>query len=456
MDVKLADGTLVTGVPDDMAQFAEDLNPILAGMLETRQFVLDRLPESWKTGALRELPQGTMQAVRKASPVSTTIGGAAPYVGAAMMAPGTIPAQAAVGAGLEGLKAFGKGTTLQDVAIQGGLGAAGQGLSNMATRVISGAGKLMAARRGGKVLTTTSQPARVLAETGLGRGKIEAVNQKNLVQRLGRILGLDDLQTLDRSALAQGEKFIGGLYDDALKVNSPVDVTEAAVLLDEIPPELMPGKRALMSSLYKLADDGSNLRGVHRALRDTIAKMRKSPTAAGFADVAEEGLKSLDQAAGAAGADIGALKAAGQRWKILKTVDEISDAWIGGKINPKTFANRLGRESFKGFGTSIKRGGQVMDERLLPEIGSFVDDLLALAADPRAVGRPGTAESLATWLTSGAGGAGVALGDPKLLAGAAAMYGIIPPLAGLASIGQPARAVGKAASGLLQAENAKE
>lgn len=456
MDIKLADGTVITGVPDDMAQFGEDLNPILAGMMETRQFVLDRLPDAVKVGPLREAPAGTMESIREASPWATGIGGAAPYVAAAMMAPGTMAAQGGVGAVLEGLKAFGSGTTLKDIALQTGLAAGGQGLSNMATRVMSGAARVAKAARGGKVLTTTSQPARIVAETGLGRGKIEAVNQKNLVSRFGKILGIDDLKTLDRNALAKGADNIGKLYDDALKVKGPVDVTEAAVLLDEIPPELVPGKRALMSSLYKLADDGSNLRGTHRALRDTIAKMRKSPTSAGFADEAEAALLSLDKAAGQAGADIGALKAAGQRWKILKTADEIPDAWIGGKINPRTWANRLGRENFKGFGTSIKRGNAVQEERLLPEVSSFVDDVLALGADPRAVGRSGTAESIASTIATGGAGAGIALGDPKMLAGAAALYGVMPPLAGLASVGVPVRPVGKIASGLLQSGQGRE
>lgn len=459
--IRMANGdiALVDSVADFEA-YGEDMGPIMAGLVNMRQYILDRLPEGAKTGALRELPGGAIEGVQQARPVSSAIGQAFFPIAAGMAVPGAgvggIAAQGAVQGGLEALR---QDSTLGDIGTATAFGAGGQALGNMATRVATGIARGVQASRGGKALTTTSKGARLAAETGLGRGLVDDINQKLLLKKVGNVLGIQNLKKLTRKSLGDGAKNIGKIYDDALRTTSPVDVTESFVQLSDLPPTAVPGRNKLIELFNKVDADPGNptaLRALHRALRDTRAKMNSNPLTQSWVDDMDDVLGLLDDAAATAGADTGMLQVANQRWKVLKTLEETPDAWVRGRLNPGTLANKLGRDSFKGFGSAIKRGNTAA--KLEPTTAAFVDDVLNLAEDIAPVGSSGTAERLITGGGALAGGSALLSGaiDPVTAGLGLAAYGIVPPIAAAASVGRPIAAIGGAIAGATAPQGSDE
>jgi hypothetical protein len=292
----------------------------------------------------------------------------------------------------------------------------------------------------GGVLTTTSKPLRTVGEIGLSKGAVNNANQKLLTKQVGKVLGIDDLSKVTDDALTEGAGNIGKLYDDALAITKPVDTTAAFVALDDIPAAQFPGKARIMSQLENV-DSPVKLRDLHRALRDKSSTMSRSQLGA-FADEVDEAIKLLDVAAEEAGANPAALRLAGQRWKVLKTLDELPGAWQQGVIDAKPLLNRLGRENAKGFGTAIKRTPGATD-RLIPEVRTLTDSLKTLVSDP-ALQSSGTAERLLTGGGALTGATGLLSGalDPVTAGLGLAAYGIVPPLSAAASVGKAVAPVG--------------
>ena len=299
--------------------------------------------------------------------------------------------------------------------------------------------------RGGPALRTTSPTLRIVSETGLGRGRVEAINQTSLLRRLGQVFGIDDMKSLGPAQLAGAADNIGGQFDEALKITQPIDLTDVNTALRELPPSNFPGRKAILQQVDNLhaTDNSKALRGLHRALRDKAAVMKRNPVLAGFDDQLDNAVGLLDDAATRAGADTGKLREAGQRWKVLKTIEETPEAWIDGRINPRQLATKFGRENVKGFGTALKRG---KTDKLAQPVQGFLDDVMNLADDVRVVGRSGTPEGLVAGGGAIAGGAGLMSGaiDPATAGAGLVAYGLIPPLAGAASVGEAAPLVGKA------------
>ncbi len=464
--VQLPNGAYIRGIPDDVpdaeavaafdmrveeladkppiantidgnfSAYTEDLDPVSRTALSMTDYVMQRLP------GMSGMPDDYRGQMAKDNPVETAVGQMAVPLTASLAGGSSIPVQALIAGSLEALK--GGDTTALEVGKEASKAALFQGAGNLLSRVVTGIGAINQARKGVTPATTTSQPLRIASETGLGRGLVDKANQAGLFKKFGRVFGVDDLSkgSLESGeALAKAETNIGKLYDDALTLTDDIDVTDAAAALDDLP-VAVPGGKNISATLEKLngTSDGATLRTAHRALRDSVAKMRNNPTLAAFTDDVEAVLRRVERSAAKAGANIDDLGVANQKWKVLRTLDEIPEVWQQGVLNPKTLATKLGRENYKGFGRAIKRGKSPLDG----DVDDLISSIKTLAGDPRAVGRSGTPEGLL------AGGGGILAGggllsgavDPVTAGGALAAYGIVPPVAAAASVGKPIAAVG--------------
>jgi hypothetical protein len=435
--IQMPDGTIVKNVPDDAADFGQSLSPLMSGMLASREYIIDRLPDAMKQGIFRPLPSEIRQASAEANPAATTIGGMAAPVAAGLLAPGKIGYQALT-AGL--LEAAREGSDWQSIRTEAAYAGLGQGVGDFASRVASGIARGVKAAAGKQVLTTTSQPLRMVAETGLARGVIDDLNQKTLLSKLGKVFGIDDMTELGSAQLAQAADNIGLVYDDALDFAGVPDLSQAKALIDNIDPKVLPGKARLLKQL-DMATDPDAFRAAHRELRDLVPKLRQSQLPL-IADEAALAVDAMDSAGAAAGADMSLLKEANQRWKLFRTIEETPEAWIDGTLNARGLAVKMGRETSKGFGTSLKRGKQ----NITGTVQAFADDVMKLAADRPARGNSGTAERFITGAGVVGGGSALLSGsiDPATAGAALIGYGVIPPMAAAASVGEATPIVGKA------------
>jgi len=426
-------------------QWAQGLSPLMAGIMEMRQFVTERIPPSIRTESTQPMPPEAMAALRGESPVSTALCGAYFPMATALAAPGKIIPQALVAGGLEYAR---EGATAGDAAKQAGLAGGLQFAGNSLTRVASGIAKGVRAYMGGPAPVSNNQALRIIAETGFGRGQIAELQQRSLRASLGRVFGIRNMDELTGTQLQQAADNIGKMFDDALSLTDNIDTKPMMRELSQIPDSIFPRKKAVLEAAQRL--DGTTnseaLRGLHRTLRDLGAKMRRNPLAASWDDVADDALTLLDDAASNAGANVDQLGSAAQRWKVLKNIEELAPAWKRGEIAPDQLLTRLGRENYKGFGTTLKRG---QTGRLDPDVGGFLDDVMAMAQDIRPVGRSGTPEALIGTGGLMGGGAGLMTGaiDPATAGAGVLAYGAVPPLAAAASIGNPAPIVGQVMSG---------
>jgi len=428
--------------PSVYQEFAKSLPPFAAYALNAWQYISDRMPDSM---APLDMPPEALQAIQEEHPKASAAGQAMVPLTTALALPGKILPQAAAAGALEALRG---GSTPLSIVKETGTAAAFQGAGNMATRVVSGISNGINAMRGGSTLRSTSPALRTIGEMGAGKGVIDDINQRVLLRDLGKIFGIDKMDDLGAAQLAAGADNIGAAFDDALTLTGKIDLDGVAKELADIPGSNFPGKRALMQQIASLnkTDNSTALRALHRALRDKAASMRTNPQLAGYADEVQSALGLLDDAATKAGADVAALGKAGQRWKVLKTIEETPDAWISGRINGRQLASKFGRESSKGFGTTLKRGrlGKLDDD-----VGSFLDDLMNVAGDPTPFGNSGTADR--ALLLGGSVGGFTALTsgaiDPATAGLGVLAYGVVPPIAGAASVGRPVGVVGQALVG---------
>lgn len=430
--------------PELFREWAENTSPLMAGLIEMRSFIGDRLPDNQYT---RPATGPMRQALREAHPVATGIGGAYFPIAGALAAPASAPIQGAVAGGLEAAKYFNAGTDLMSIGKETLWGYGGQKLGDMAERVVRGAAAVATANKVGKPLVTQSRTARAMSETSLGRGVIERANQKLLFRKLGQVFGIDDMQKIGADEFAEGFENIGKLYDDALNISTKPNTAGAVKRLQQIEGQV-PNRAALIKAL-QAADDPASARAAHRALRDTARKMRNNPLSQGFTDELDDVIGIYNQSLEAAGADLTLLNTANQRFKLWANVLESPDAWIDEVINPRALLKKMGRDTYKGFGRTVKMGRK---QSLDPAVADFLDTVEPLARDVLPFGRSGTAERLLPWL-SGGGVAGVALGtgDPVLTTAAAVGIPAVSELAGLASVGQKSGIPGKAAVAGLQA-----
>jgi hypothetical protein len=324
-----------------------------------------------------------------------------------------------------------EGSTLQSTGIHAGLGAGGQYAGDILSRVASGVARYAAASKAGdQVLKTTSRWAKEISETGTGRGMIDKINQSALMTKLGRVFGIDDMSELGGKQLADAAENIGKVYDEALVTTKPVVSNLVKKQIESIDSALLPGKNRLLAQADNLGSP-AKLRELHKALR---TKAGSNPNIADELKIAQD---ALEKAAGDAGANIDLLGKANQRWKVLRTIEETPDAWIDGALNPRQLATKFGRESNKGFGTSVKRAGRQLDDDVQP----FIDDILSLADSTgpnsgTATRGTSIAAQSAPWI------AALATGD--VATGGLTALGLLGAreATGLASIGMSSPAVG--------------
>jgi hypothetical protein len=456
-----ADELMLAGPPPDNAdwdKWAQNLTggPVMASLLAGRQFVQTRTPQSMRAnrgGA--PLPAEAMAALRGEYPKATMAGDMAFPIATALTAPGTMQSQAALAGALEFMR---EGSTLGSTAGQAGLAGLSQFGGNMATRVVSGAYRNSRAAVSNSRAITTARDAgakvwRMLSEISpVGRMSIQKVNQRLLRGGLGRILGIDDLQVVNRPALKLGQQNINKLYDRALSIRQPVNVARPRQMLQAMHDDVVkiPGFNRI-NELWDQQGTSAGVRAMHTTLRKSVAKMRKSDALSAYAEDFALIVDDFEREAIAAGADAKLLKEAGKRWSVLKTIEETPDAWITGTLNPRQLASKFGRSGRKGFGTSMTRGYGVG----VDDVDGFLDDLVELAADPASYGDSGTA---ARYIVGG----GSIGGTTALLSGGLDVqtagiglltYGMLPPVAGLASIGTPVTTVGKVAAGTATGAN---
>jgi hypothetical protein len=199
------------------------------------------------------------------------------------------------------------------------------------------------------------------------------------------VLGIDGLDEINKKTLSQGQANISKLYDDALQIDGPFDLTDVGTMIDDIP--VLSGKKDLMD-LVSRAEKGNQqaVRMLHKKLREKA----NNPALAAIKDELDTALLGFEKAASTAGADIPLLRQANQRFKVLRTIDETPDAWIDGILNPRQLATKFGRESKKGFGRGVKRenGG------LIDDVTDFTDSLLDLASEAKLINPSGTGKAV--------------------------------------------------------------
>jgi hypothetical protein len=432
----MPDGTIVTGVPDDAADFGRELSPIMAGLLQSREYIIDRLPDAMKHGVFRPLPEDIRQGVSEAQPIASAIGENIFPVAASLAAPGKIPAQALLSGVLEATR---EGSDWRSIGTQAGLAGLGQGLGNATTRVMSGIARGVKAATQKSILPTTSRSARLVAETGLARGVIDKINQSALLNKLGKVFGIGDMVELGPQQLAQAADNIGQIYDDALDLTDTPDLSAVRGIIEGLDPSVLPGKARLLEQV-DMATTPQGYRALHRTMRDLVPKLNQSQLPL-VADEVAVAVGKLDDAGIAAGADPALMREAGQRWKVLRNIEAVPEAWQDGVLSAKKLATRFGAENYKGFGTRLKRGTL----NVTGDVDDFLESVLTLAKDKAPVGSSGTAERGIVTGGSILGGAGALSGaiDPATLGAGMVAYGVVPPLAAAASVGDALPGVGK-------------
>jgi hypothetical protein len=407
------------------AQWAENLSPAMAGLLEMRTFIGERIPESIRPDFARPENPAMQEARREAHPIASGAGGMYFPMATAVAAGSGLVAQAATAGALKYAQ---EGSTPTEAGLDALIAAGGQKVGDMAGRVLSGAARYVAATKaGGQVLKTTSDALRGLSETTMGRGLIDQVNQKALMAKFGKVIGIDGLEEVNKKTLSQGQANIGKLYDKALEVDGPFDLTDVGVMIDDIP--VLSGKKEMLD-LVSRAEKGNQqaVRLLHKKLREKA----NNPALAAMKDELDAALRGFENSASTAGADIPLLKMANQRFKVLRTIDETPDAWIDGILNPRQLTSKFGRENKKGFGRAVKRenGG------LIDDVTDFTDSLFDLATEAKVLNPSGTGKAVAQFGLDvglpalGAQQAGVGGFGAAVLAGKALKEG-----AALASIG---------------------
>ena len=352
--IRMPDGTLISNVPDNyvppaelrdpvsMQQWSDELSPVMSGLLEMRQYIADRLPD----GMLRDLPEGALEASREENPVGSAIGQAYFPVAAGLATPGRMVAQGAVAGGLEAMRMVGGEGSLQETAGEAGKAALATGVFNLGARVATGSYNAYRAYKTGQALRNTSPVARTISELGVGRGMVDNLNQFALRQRLGRILGVGSIKEITPDVLQRASGNFTRGYNRVLSLTDNVDTAAVQRAVDAVDKNF-PGRKALMEQIAKLngTSDSVGLRALHRTMRETLGKMRKTPELAAWADEFEKGVTALDDAAIQAGVDPQALGVINQRYKIFKTIEETPDAWIGGRLNPRQLSGKFGRQN---------------------------------------------------------------------------------------------------------------
>lgn len=303
---------------------------------------------------------------------AASLGAAAVPTAVSFALPGSGLAGMAAQGGLSAVsEALDPRSTAGSILSQGVLGSVFTGVADVSARAARGmAGRVMDAitDAGGKarqtIQRTESQRLRTMAETLGGLGAFNTAQQRQITRAAVEAIG-ESGDTFSREIRRNAARRIGTVMDDALPT-SPVDVTEAFTLLDDIPADVLPGKSRLRTLISTAENNPRAYQDAARQLRETARSIARSPNAVW----AQEVLRSLDSLT-AAGEAAGAVstKAAREQWKNLVSLESVAAVRRTGQVPALSTEGAL----FRSYGPSVSRGERAHLEPATQRMFSMMD-----------------------------------------------------------------------------------
>ena len=313
--------------------------------------------------------------------LASGLGSVAPLVAASFLAPGTVAGQATAAAGLEAIR---EGTSAADILTQGAFGGGGAAAGQMAQRMASGVGRVLAGMSKGKPITTTAESfaAKQFARTVKGTGafsRIDDFNQKLVNKSVAKAILVPKASRITPDVIEEGAQNIGKLYDDAYKLlPDQVDMSAAATIVDDIPSSVLPRKAKLIELLK--SGTKQSAKDADSIMRDLVPSL-KSANAGQWADEIQAARNAIP-ITGEAAELIGQ---ANRRWNVLKSVEELSRNTMirGGDVPASQLVGKFARSGKKGLsGFTRGRSAGVDDvDNLSGLVSQLVSDPVPIGSE---------------------------------------------------------------------------